>query len=382
MSNTAFISTNWLELENLERFLVILLSQKINLTVERLEIVQEFYGDLETAFKKNFNELRIKHKWLLKLPAQTTESAITEIQTIQESLKKHDISSCIYSFDEYPIDFKHLSDAPSVIYYRGNWGLIKSPPKITIVGSRNLNHYSESIVNKILKPALEMNQSLVTVSGLALGIDALAHQISLEAGIKTIGIIGSGLDKNSFYPSANWNLCENIINSNGLVISEYPPLTKATVYSFPRRNRLLACLSKLTWVVSASIKSGSLITARLANEFGNTVATTPANILDSNHLGNLELLKNGANIISEPQDILDLMNLNSYKINQISETIDLTFLSDDQKLVYEALSFEAINIDILSEKLNFETNYLISNLTLLELSGIAINTGENNWQKN
>ena len=380
MSNTAFIPIDWSELENLERSLVVLLSQKINLTVERLGIVQEFYGDLETAFRKDFSELRVKHKWLLKLPTQTTESITTEIQTIQESLKKHD--SCVYGFDEYPLNFEHLSDAPSVIYYRGNWNLIKSSSKITIVGSRNLNHYSESIVNKILKPALEMNQSLVTVSGLALGIDALAHQISLEAGIKTIGIVGSGLDKNSFYPSANWNLCENIINSDGLVISEYPPLTKATVYSFPRRNRLLACLSKLTWVVSASIKSGSLITARLANEFGNTVATTPANILDSNHLGNLELLKNGANIISEPQDILDLMNLNSYKINQISETIDLTFLSDDQKLVYEALGFESTNIDILSEKLSFETNYLISNLTLLELSGLAINTGENNWQKN
>ena len=369
-----------------EKYFVILLSQQSTLTVERIKLVREFYKTLEEAYKDNFNkfknQVKNQYKWVQKIPNQTSESVESELKKIQETLEKFEILTSIYGIDDYPKSFEYLIDAPVVIYYRGNWDLIKNPAKITIVGSRNLNHYSESVLKKILKSALEMNQNLVTVSGLALGIDALTHQISLDSNTSTIGIIGSGLDKESFYPNSNWNLYQKILETDGLVISEYPPLTKATIYSFPRRNRLLACLSKLTWVVSASTKSGSLITARIANELGNTVATTPANILDSNHLGNLELLKNGASIISEAQDILDLMNLNSYKINQAIESVDLTFLSGDQKRVYELLGFEHTDTDSLSEKLGMETNYLASNLTLLELSGLIINTGENNWQRN
>ncbi len=369
-----------------EKYFVILLSQQSTLTVERIKLVREFYKTLEEAYKDNFNkfknQVKNQHKWVQKIPNQTNDLIESELRKIQETLEKFEILTSIYGIDDYPKSFEYLIDAPAVIYYRGNWDLIKNPAKITIVGSRNLNHYSESVLKKILKSALEMNQNLVTVSGLALGIDALAHQISLDSNTPTIGIIGSGLDKESFYPNSNWNLYQKILETDGLVISEYPPLTKATIYSFPRRNRLLACLSKLTWVVSASTKSGSLITARIANDLGNTVATTPANILDSNHLGNLELLKNGASIISEAQDILDLMNLNSYKINQAIESVDLTFLSGDQKRVYELLGFEHIDTDSLSDKLGMETNYLASNLTLLELSGLIINTGENNWQRN
>ena len=159
----------------------------------------------------------------------------------------------------YPELLKNISDPPQVLYYVGKW-----PPQnlfpLAVVGSRMSDIYGEAAISKIFNNVIL--DKIVIVSGLAIGIDAAAHQIAK----RTIAVLGTGLDEASFYPKSNLPLYKKIIKNGGLIISEYPPGTKASPQSFPKRNRIVAGLSLATIVVQAKIKSGALITARLALE--------------------------------------------------------------------------------------------------------------------
>jgi len=350
--------------------LIAFVTSKINLNPERWDLIIKTYGSLDVAVSDNFAQ--IKAKWLEKWPKEMDLE--TEMKKFQLNLKNREIAIITHLDKAYPEKLKALTNYPMVLYFQGNLELLENTQMLTVVGSRNYTKYAQIILEKILKPACRLG--IGVVSGLALGIDGISHQIALESKAPTIAVIGSGLDDESFYPRENLGLKKQLILNGNLILSEYPPGTTATVYTFPQRNRILAALSELTWVVQASKKSGSLITASQAQDLGKTIATTPGAIFEESLSGNIQLLKDGASLIIEPEDILQLLGL-SRQIKTV--VLDIQFDSEIEEKVYKQLSLSPQNIENISQNLKINLTELSGVLSMLELSGIATNIGQNQW---
>ena len=207
----------------------------------------------------------------------------------------------------YPPLLRQIAAPPKQLYYRGNKDLLSHPSLLAVVGSREPSDYGKGAAQSLL-PTL-VQAGIVIVSGLAYGIDSLAHTIAVAASKPTIAVLGCGLDQSVLYPRENIDLANAIVASGGLLLSEYAPTTTVQRYHFPARNRIIAGLCKVTLVLQAARKSGSLITARLAAESNREVAVIPGRINDPLSAGTNELLRDGAHCILEPADILDLYGL-------------------------------------------------------------------------
>lgn len=252
---------------------------------------------------------------------------------------------------------------------RGNSKALSTSKLLSAVGSRRPNIYGRQCVPKILTPVVQA--SLPLVSGLAYGIDSMAHRLCLEYGIPTIAVLGSGLDDNSIYPKVHVELMHQIIDAGGAVVSEYPAGTPPHLGQFPVRNRIIAGLSQATLVVQAAQRSGSLITARLALESGREVLAVPGAITDSLAAGVNFLIQNGATPVTCAEDILNLYGLTAPDSIEVSQTK----LTPDQKSVVAVLSGEPLHIDQIAEKTELTPATLAVTLTELELKEVALNTG-------
>jgi len=202
----------------------------------------------------------------------------------------------------YPELLKKIYDPPAQLYISGELrGEEKYP--LAIVGTRKISNYGKQTTRLFAEALAEAG--ITIISGLALGVDGLAHQIALEKGTRTIAVLGSGL--NIIYPSAHQKLAQEIIESGGAVISEYSPNTSPTKKTFPARNRIVSGLSLGVLVVDAPKKSGALITARTAIEQGREVFVVPGRINDFNSEGCNYLIKMGAHLVTDPQEIIETL---------------------------------------------------------------------------
>ncbi len=215
-------------------------------------------------------------------------------------MKKNNIEIITIFDREYPDKLKVIYDPPVVLYIKGNKEIINEK-SIAIVGCRLSSKYGESVANK-LSYNLSLN-NINVISGLARGIDSFAHKGSLMGNGKTIAVVGCGLD--TIYPQENKNLFNEIIQKNGLIISEYVIGTKPLAKNFPRRNRIISALSNGVIVVEAREKSGTLITVDFALEQGKNVYVIPGNINNINSYGTNNLIKEGAKVVTDICDILE-----------------------------------------------------------------------------
>lgn len=214
-------------------------------------------------------------------------------------LRQHTISIVLHNTPDYPALLKQLNDAPPVLFTRGDISLLNGP-QLAIVGSRNA---SPSGLKTAKDFAASFARSGLTItSGLALGIDAAAHQGAVNEIGRTIAVVATGLDQ--VYPQRNLALAKEIV-SNGLMISEFPPLTPARREHFPRRNRLISGLSLGVLVVEADTRSGSLITARLAGEQGREIFAIPGSIHLPTSRGCHQLIRQGAKLVETTTDVLE-----------------------------------------------------------------------------
>jgi DNA processing protein len=359
------------------KILLAILVDQINLTPARYLQIFSFYKSLADAVDDEFGLMKhLKLKWLDKI-GLVVFSLSTKISELQKALEINKIDILDFENPDYPASLKILENYPLVLYTQGDIKQLCNKMLITVIGSRVIDTYADIMSKQIVAPLCKLGVGVV--SGLAVGMDGLAHQIALENKAITIGVIGSGLDQRSFYPSQNWAIKNQIIQSGGCVISEYPPGKLPNTYTFPQRNRLLAALTELTFVVQASSKSGSLITALKARDLGKTLCTIPADLRNKNFDGNLKLMKEGCEIITESEDILGLMGLKMHPEIQIKETKQ--FGSKDEEKIYNTLSIQARNIEKIAEISGLDSTSVTVSLTMLELSGLAMNTGENNWIK-
>lgn len=214
-------------------------------------------------------------------------------------LQKNRISLITMKDPDYPDALFDLKDPPAVLFAKGNRRLIQAPVKIGVVGSRSCTPYGRGQAEKF--SARFSASGVAVVSGLAAGIDASAHRGALRYHGSTIAVLGCGIDQ--CYPMINWELYEQIAR-DGLLISEYYPGEKALPYHFPTRNRIISGLSDALLVIEARQKSGALITAGLALDQGKDVYAIPQNITMEKGFGSNELLKSGALLATEPEDVL------------------------------------------------------------------------------
>lgn len=215
--------------------------------------------------------------------------------------------------EEFPKALLEIPQPPKTLYMRG-----KLPSEdsiyLAVVGSRKYTSYGRDICEKLIKGL--KGYPIVIVSGLALGIDSIAHNTALDIGLTTIAFPGSGLDNSVLHPQTNIKLAQKIVDAGGCLISELDPSWKATLYSFPQRNRLMAGISKAVLIIEAEEKSGTLITARMALDYNRDVLAVPGSILSSNSKGTNSLIRQGATPITCSEDILEALGFNIKKAPQ------------------------------------------------------------------
>lgn len=270
---------------------------------------------------------------------------------------------------EYPSLLREIPDPPPFLYVSGN--LDGSPKNIAVVGSRNATAYGVSTTQRLCADLSAFD--ITIVSGMAIGIDSAAHQGALAGNGKTVAVLGSGLNK--IYPSENQNLFMRI-SECGAVITEFALDAEPEAHHFPIRNRIISGMSLGTVVVEATKKSGSLITARLAAEQNREVFAVPGSIQSFKSTGTHTLIKQGAKLVENAQDVLeeltafiDAPNLARHK-NQNSTVAKVSSLTPEESAVYKALSPYPEHIDTILRKTAIEPGKLLSILLQLELNGL------------
>jgi len=272
--------------------------------------------------------------------------------------------------DSYPKILKRTKDAPKILYYRGE--LKPEESCFAIVGTRRYSNYGKDISSEIAADLAEAG--LTIVSGLAPGIDTFSHQAAVERNRRTIAVLGTGVDEESIYPRENINLARKILENGGCLVSEYPPGTRGSKFTFPRRNRIISGLSLGTLVIEAKEKSGALITASWAKSQKRKLFAVPGNIHSLNSKGCHLLIKQGAKLVENAKDILKYLN---YPVNTAYQTRGISHSNEEEKLILEMLKIEPLYIDKIIEKTNLSASKTAATLAILEIDGKVKNLGGN-----
>jgi DNA processing protein len=274
-------------------------------------------------------------------------------------------------------------DPPPVLYYQGqvqpeeNQGLVAG---IAIVGTRDPSEYGRRWTRKISTALVQAGYTVV--SGLAEGIDTEAHRSCLNAGGRTIAVLGTGV--NITYPWSNRALARQI-TKQGLLLSEYPAGTQPDRVNFPRRNRIIAGLCRVTLVLEAPEKSGALITARLANDYGRDVYVLPGSLDNPRSIGCLELLNQGAHVILGEDKLLEMLGtLPQLHTNSASASgiqLPLFNLPPELESVFQAVTPEPVPLDLIIQQVGLSTGTVLSALAQLELMGLVTQLPGMRYQK-
>lgn len=278
-------------------------------------------------------------------------------------IKKIDIEN-----EDFPFFLKEIPDPPKCLYFRGQKTWQEGKRFIGIVGSRKFSDYGKAVVFKIVPELIKAG--FITVSGMAPGIDSLVHQATIEAGGKTIAVLGTGLDEKYIWPSKNLKLAKNILKSGGSLISEYLPKTSGSRFSFPKRNRIISGLSLGVVVIEAKIKSGALITASYAKIQKRKIFAVPGSIFFSNSAGANWLIKQGARLVDSAEDVLKEFGIDFQK-----EKKDFIFKDKKQKIIFEIVSGGPCSVEEIIKKSNFSSSEVLTILTILEAEGLIKNLG-------
>lgn len=292
-----------------------------------------------------------------------------------DSVEEKGFGIVTFQDDTYPPLLREIPDPPPFLYVNGH--LDGSTNNVAIVGSRNATAYGISTTRRLGATLAALD--ITIVSGMALGIDTAAHAGALQGKGKTIAVLGSGLGR--IYPSENRKLFHTIAE-NGAVVSEFPLQTEPEAYNFPIRNRIISGCSLGTVVVEATQKSGSLITARLAAEQNREVFAVPGSIRSFKSMGTHTLIKEGAKLVENAQDILDELvhainprvagkdSANADK-SRDETTVAVRSLSPDEKIVFDTLGPYPIHIDEIVRKISMAPGKVLSLLLQLELNQLV-----------
>jgi len=277
----------------------------------------------------------------------------------------------------YPKLLKEIKDRPKKLYYKGNWDSEIFENCLAVVGSRRMTSYGKRVVQEIVSQVAAVGVTIV--SGFMYGIDVQAHKASLKAGGRTIAVMPCGIDL--IHPEDQKDLYLEILNNKGLVISEYEGGFLPGLWTYPRRNRIVAGLSKAALIVEAGLKSGSLITANFARQFGRKVFAIPGPITSETSKGTLQLLKEGAGLVTSAKDILEFYRSHSVLSSRFippfpgegrepyaSQKVQNARVTGQlEKQIIEQLQREPLDIDTLARTLGIPASKLGTILSLMQL---------------
>lgn len=276
---------------------------------------------------------------------------------------------------DYPANLRSITDAPPVLYFKGTL-LVQDDLALGVVGARFATSYGRQVTEKLVFDLV--GAGLTIVSGLARGVDSFAHRAALEAGGRTIAVLGNGVDL--IYPPENRGLAEQIIK-NGAIVSEFPLGFPSMPSNFPARNRIIAGLSLGVLVTEAAIDSGSLITAGQAAEQGREVFAVPGPINSKMSAGANNLLKEGVHPATEAADILEILDIERKRTRIDAKESPLRGVSKDktEAKILSLLDGGTKQVDILVRESGMKVEKVTSTLSMMELKGLVKNYGSGLW---
>jgi DNA processing protein len=329
----------------------------------------EKFGDAESVLKAGKKDLMsVEGIGAIVSGAIVNSSVSGKAEKELELAKKNNISIVLYTDTNYPESLRELPGKPLVLYIKGSI-LEKDFDSISIIGSRKISNYGKTVTLEFA--SYFAKKGVTIVSGLARGVDTLAHITALENKSRTIAVLGNGLLVN--YPPENKKLRE-VIAQNGTVISEFPLKQQPDKGTFPRRNRIIAGLSKATLITEAGIGSGATITARFCAEYGKDVFAVPGSIYSKVSKGTNDLIQNGAYIALSPQNMVQ--QLGWLTKNELNKQIGLRCLNKIETAVLSLIENDSDGLptDLIAEKLNLDISETSTALLKLEITGLIKNT--------
>jgi len=333
----------------------------------RFQNLINFFGSLEVAWQTPVEALAsagLSQKIIENLVLVRRSK---DLQKIWDHLQAQGIQVVTWQDAAYPSVLKEIDQPPPVLYLRGSL-VPEDGWAVAIVGTRRITPYGRQVADELA--AYLAHHGLTVVSGLARGVDAVAHEAALKASGRTIAVLGSGID--IIYPLENKYLAEQIVKQ-GALISDYPPGTQPEGVNFPPRNRIISGLARATVVVEAGEKSGALITATFAAEQGREVLAVPGTIHAPQSKGANRLIQQGARPLLAMQDVLDAIDFEHAQEHYQARTL---FPSDEkEKAILRILSDEPLSMDEIGIQANLPIEQVSSTLVLMELKGMVSQMG-------
>ena len=329
----------------------------------RLAQLENYFGNLGNAWQATPADL--KHAGLDdgSIRAITSWRPRISLEAEMEKLDRHRVRALTWHDPDYPSRLKEIYDYPPILYVRGSL-LPEDEWCLAVVGTRRASVYGRQVTEEIVA---DLARSKITiVSGLAKGIDSVAHHSALEVGGRSIAVFACGLD--IVYPAENANLARRIIQQ-GALISEYPLGTRPKADNFPRRNRIMSGMSLGVLIIEAGETSGAMITAHLALEQNREVFAIPGSVLSPASRGTNQLIQEGAKLVRDYTDILEELNLTA--VAQQIEMKEIIPASDTESLLLKQLSAEPIHIDEVCRSSGLPMSMVSSTLAMMELKGLV-----------
>jgi DNA processing protein len=337
----------------------------------RFTQLEKYFGNLENAWKASAGELGASGIDSAALKAIARYRSDISLDEEMEKLQRYGIKVVTCKNDDYPSRLKEIYDYPPVIYIRGTL-LPEDEWCLAVVGTRRASAYGKQVTEELVA---DLAQSKITIiSGLARGIDTIAHKSALKAGGRSLAVFASGLD--IVYPSENTRLARDIMEQ-GCIISEYPLGTKPRAENFPRRNRILSGLSMGVMVIEAGETSGAMITARMALEQNREVFAVPGSILSPVSRGANRLIQEGAKLVRDYQDILEELNLTT--VTRQIEMKEILPETETEVALLRLLSHEPTHIDEVCRNSGLTTATVSGTLAMMELKGLVKQVGTMNY---
>lgn len=328
----------------------------------RFRKLLSYFGELSRAWQADRAELitaGLTEK-AADLVIQTRQNL--DIQGIANELQRKGISYLTWNSENYPTYLQEIAQPPPVLYYIGTI-LPQDELAIAIVGTRNVTKYGRQITHDTA--AFLAGSGITVVSGLARGVDGIAHHAAIEAGGRTFAVLGSGVDV--IYPSEHRKLAKDIIQ-NGALLSDYPPGTKPDGINFPPRNRIISGLSRGTVVIEAGERSGALITAKFALDQGRDIYAVPGSVLSPMSKGTNQLLAEGAIPMTNPIVITETLNLASTGLESKKQKVEITAVEEN---ILSVLGNDCLHIDEICALTSMGIEKLTAELTMMELKGLV-----------
>jgi DNA processing protein len=337
----------------------------------KLSQLLNYFNDLSLAWTASSSELKNAG-----LDSRSVSSIVNHRNKIApdseiENLAKYNVKAIPFPSPEYPEKLKEISDYPPVLYIRGS-RIIKDELCIAVVGTRRATVYGRQVTEELVSDLARNN--ITIVSGLASGIDSIAHKTALNEGKPTYAVFASGLD--TVYPADNVKLAKSIME-NGALISEYPLGTKPKAENFPRRNRIMSGISAGVLVIEAGDRSGALITADQALIQNREVFAVPGSILSPMSRGTNSLIQQGAKLVRNYMDVMEELNL--AVVAQQIEMKEFISESENEALIIKQLHNEPIYIDEICRLSGLPISIVNSTMSVLEIKGIVRQVGHLNF---